>query len=341
MANEERKMTLEEYQKKYSRPRNEKAAKIFLFLFAAAIAVIIIFCLFSVVTKVYEMCEKNVVSLWISIPIAVIIFIIIYLVPLIKLKKLKPFITQGVNRDNLKEVQKYNKALRESIADKMIDLHSKTNDVDWYGDKAIGQLAIARHTRDDGALRAALLDIYKSDVKKAAHKMIRKHAVRVGITTALSQNEKVDTIFSVAFNLDLIKNLVYLYGFRPSDSQLVKIYQGVIMDALVAYGCGQITGSIGNAVAKKVGSALSNVPVLGSLVGTAVDSISQGLINATLTTTVGFQTINYLMKEYKLQDVLDDVTLSEDEADVKQLLDSLKKDISDGVKNKKAEPNAA
>lgn len=341
MAKEERKMTLEEYQKKYSRPRNEKAAKTFLFILGASTAVIIIFCLFSLVVKIYEMTEKNIIALCASIAVAVIIFFVIYVLPLIKLAKYKPFITQGVNRDNLKEVKRYNKALRESIADKIIDLHAKTKDVGWYGDELVGKLAIARHTKDDGALREALLKGFKGDVKKAANKMIRKHALHVGITTALSQNEKVDTIFSVAYNMDLIKNLVYLYGFRPSDAQMVKIYQGVIMDALVAYGCGQITSTVGNAVGKKVGNMLEKVPVIGAIAGVAVDSIMQGVINGGLTINIGFQTKKYLIKEYKLQDVLEDVTLGEDEAEMKQMLDSLKDDVIDNFKNKKTDEKPA
>ena len=44
---EEGKLTLEEYQKKYSKPVNEKLAKTFLFVFAAAIGIIIFFCLIS------------------------------------------------------------------------------------------------------------------------------------------------------------------------------------------------------------------------------------------------------------------------------------------------------
>ena len=44
----DKKITLEEYQKKHSRPVNEKAAKSFLFIFTAAIGLLVAFLLFSI-----------------------------------------------------------------------------------------------------------------------------------------------------------------------------------------------------------------------------------------------------------------------------------------------------
>ena len=338
---EEKKMTLEEYQKKYSKPVNEKLAKTFLFIFAAAIAIIIIFCLFSLVVKVYEVCNKNIIAIYISVPIALLIFIAVYVVPLVKIHQAKPFIT-NVDSRNAKEAKKYNKALRESIADKMIDLKAKTTGVIWYSEANVGKLAIARQTHDDKGLKDALTEIYETDVKTAANKMIRDHAVKVGITTALSQNEKIDTLFVITYNLNLIKDLIYLYGFRPSDTQLMKCYQAVIADALVAYGLGNATGAIATGVVKKMGSVVDKVPILGSMVSTVIDSVTQGLVNASLTVLIGFQTKKYLMKEYHLQDILDTVVLpteEEEEEEASMLMDSIKQDIT--VTAKKGKPQTA
>ena len=136
---ENEKMTLEQYQKKYSKPYNEKAAKSFLFIFAASIGVIIAFCLFSIVMKIYEISNKNNIALYISIAAAVLLFLAIYGIPLFKIKNTKSFIT-NVNSDNVKEAKKYNKKLREDIADKMIDLSEKATDVSWYSEERIGKL---------------------------------------------------------------------------------------------------------------------------------------------------------------------------------------------------------
>ena len=277
-----KKLTLEEYQKKYSKPYNEKAMKAIIFILICVIALVIIFCLFSLVVKIYELCDKNNVALYVSIPVAALIFLLVFVIPLLRLHKIKPFIVDNVSGANLKDVQKHNKKLREDIADKTIDLHAKTANLYWYNDETVGKLAVARQTKDDNALRQALSDMYKNDVKRAANKMIRQQALQVGITTALSQNEKIDTIFAVSFNISLIKNIVYLYGFRPNDKQLVKMYQSVAASALVAYGSGQLTVSLASTVVKKMGKSAESVPFFGALIHTAVDSISQGIINAAL-----------------------------------------------------------
>jgi uncharacterized membrane protein YcjF (UPF0283 family) len=324
------KLTLEEYRKKYSKPVNEKVAITFLFIFAVAIGIIIFFCLFSFVIKVYETFDKNNIAIYILIPIALLIFICVYVIPLHKIHEAKPFIT-NVDSRNAREAKKYNKALRESIADKMIDLKAKTTGVTGYSEVNVGKLAIARQTHDDEELKKVLTETYDTDVKAAANKMIRDHAFKVGVKSALSQFEKIDTLFVVTYDLNLINDLIYLYGFRPSDTQLMKCYQSFIADALIAYGLGNATSAIATGVVKKMGNVVDKVPVLGSMVSTVIDSVTQGFVNASLTVIIGLQTKKYLMKEYHLQDILDTVELPTEEEEAEEaseLMDSLKKDIT-------------
>ena len=335
MANKDsnKKITLEEYQKKHSRPVNEKAAKSFLFIFTAAIGLLVAFLLFSVVIKLYDI---NKYAGYASIPVAVLVYIFIYIAPLIKLKKTKPFITNNVNSNNVKEVKRYNKKLREDIADKMIDLSQNTNDAPWYSEEKIGKLAIARQTNNDDMLKDNLTLIYKTDVNDAANKMIRSYAFKVGRATAISQNEKLDSLFVIAYDLTLIKNLVYLYGFRPSDSQLAKIYRNVLVDTLIAYGLSNVTGNLATSGVKSLGKAVNGVPILGAAIATVADSIAQGIINSTLSVIIGFQTKKYLMKEYHLQDVLDNVIIPEEEltTEESEMTDSLKEEIKKIKKGK-------
>ena len=343
--NNQNKMTLEEYQKKYSKPYNEKAAKSFLFIFAAAIGVIIAFCLFSIVMKIYEISNKNNIALYVSIAVAVLIYIALYVIPLFKIKNTKSFMT-NVTSENASYAKKYNKKIREGIADKMIDLSEKADDVKWYSDEQIGKLAVARQTNNDQGLKDALTTTYKTDVKKAGYKMIREHALKVGVTTAISQNEKIDTMFVIIYNLGLIKDLIFLYGFRPNDRQLAKIYKTVIADAVIAYGLGNATSSMASGVVKKMGKGLDGIPILGSAISTVIDSLAQGFINSTLTVMIGFQTRKYLLKEYKLQDILDDVIITEEELENEaiEMSDNLKQDIkkqAKEAKDKKPEAQAA
>lgn len=336
---ETKKLTLEEYEKKYSRPENVKAAKTFLFLFATGIGVIIFACLFFIVMKLYEIHEY---AGYAGIAVAILVYIFIYIVPLVKITKTKAFIT-NVDSSNAKNAQKYNKELRSEIADKMIDLKANTYGVGWYSDELIGKLAIAKQTNNDKEIKHVLTEIYDKDVRRACNKMIRDHAFKVGVTTALSQSEKVDTLFVVAYNLSLIKDIIFLYGYRPSDSKLAKIYQTVITDALISYGIGNATGSMATtAVTKFGGKVVDKIPLLGSAIETIIDSAAQGVINSSLTVLIGFQTKKYLKKEYHLQDLLDEIDLS-DETEYeteKEMVDALKEDIK-RTTSKKAEANAA
>lgn len=328
---ENKKITLEEYQKKYSKPYNEKAAKSFLFIFGCAIGIIIIFCLFSICLKIYEL---NKIAGYISIGVAVLIYLVVYVIPLIKIKNTKAFIT-NVDSSNVKQAQKINKKIRESLADKMIDLSENTTDTSWYSSENIGKLAVARQTNNDNSLKEALTTTYKTDVNKACNKMIREHALKVGVTTAISQNEKIDTLFVVIYNLSLIKDIIFLYGFRPNDRQLSKIYRNVIGDAIIAYGLGNATGSMATGVVKKMGKGLNGIPILGSAIHTVIDSVAQGVINSTLTVMIGFQTRKYLMKEYNLQNILDNVIVTEEELDNEalEMSSNLKQDIKSSAKD--------
>ena len=330
---EEKKLTLEEYEKKYSKPENVKAAKTFLFIFAASIGIIIFVALFFLVMRLFEIHQ---IAGYVGIGVASIIYIVVYIIPVIKISNMKAFIT-NVDSSNASKAQKYNRELRNSIADKMIDLKANTEGIGWYSDELIGKLAIARQTKNDKEVKNVLTAIYDKDVRIASNKMIRDHAFKVGITTALSQSEKVDTLFVAAYNLSLIKDIVFLYGYRPSDAKLAKIYQSVIVDALIAYGVGNATGSMATtAVTKFGGKAVEGIPFLGTALGTIIDSAAQGIINSTLTVLIGFQTKKYLKKEYRLQDILDEIELDEEKEldSEKEMVESLREDIKNKAKKK-------
>lgn len=329
--NVEKKMTIEEYEQKYTNPENTKAAKSFLFIFAATIGLIIFTCLFFIVLKMFDIHK---IAGYVSIFIAVIVFILVYLVPVIRLKNTKAFMT-NVNSLNAKKAQKYNKALREDIADKMIDLTVKTDNVSWYSSEKVGRLAIARQTKNDEELKTVLTDIYNTDVKSAANKMIRDRAFKVGLTTALSQSEKLDTLLITVYELNLIKDIVFLYGYRPSDAKLAKIYKNVILSALTAYGVNNATSGMASGVIKKMGNVANSIPILGSAIGTVIDSSLQGVINSTLTVVIGFQTKKYLKEEYRLQDILDGIDIPDSDEEEAKMMEEVKNEFSKTQTKKK------
>lgn len=333
----EKKITLEEYQRQSANPENIKAAKSFLFIFAMAIAVVMIVSLFFVVLRLFDIHEY---AGYVGTVGAVFVFLFGYLVPVIKLKNTKSFMTD-VNVTTASKAQKYNRKLREDIADKMIDVTYKTEGISWYSEKNMGKLAVARHKKDDQELKTVLTEIYTTDIKSSAEKMIHKSALRVGLATALSQSEALDTLLVIIYELNLIKDIVFLYGYRPSDTQMAKIYKNVLRNALIAYGVSTATSGFGKTIgtgiigaidrASQSGNILTSTigSVVGGLAGTAIESGLQFAVNTTLTTIIGYQTKRYLVKEYRLQEMLDNVELLDTEEEQAKVIESIREEVKE------------
>lgn len=336
-AKVEKKLTLEQYQAQTNNDENIKAARSFLYIFTVTIAVVMIVALFFVVSRLFEIHEYAGYAGALG---AVIVFIFGYLVPVIKLRNTKSFMTK-VDLQTARKAQRYNKKLREEIADKMIDLTYKTSDAKWYTEKNIGALALARHKKDDEQVKETLKTIYATDVKKTSNKLIRQSAVRVGFATALSQSAALDTTLMIVYELNLIKDIVFLYGYRPNEAQMARIYKNVLRNSLIAYGLGGVTSKVGvglnNAVLNIIDRASQSVSpftsmigsVVGGLAGTVFESSVQFAVNATLTVIIGQQTKKYLISEYKLQELLDNVELSDTEEEQLALLEKVKDEIKE------------
>ena len=86
---EHKKMTLEEYKSKYTKPYNMKATRLFLVVFAGTIGIIIFTCLLMVVLRIYDM---NEIAGYIAIAPAVLLFVFLYIVPLVKITRLSSFV---------------------------------------------------------------------------------------------------------------------------------------------------------------------------------------------------------------------------------------------------------
>ena len=75
MGEETKKMTLEEYKAKYTKPENKKLMKAAMFIIAGSIGIIIFTCLFLICLRVYEINEY---AGYAAIGVSVLIFIILY-----------------------------------------------------------------------------------------------------------------------------------------------------------------------------------------------------------------------------------------------------------------------
>lgn len=327
------KLTIYEYEQKYSRRQNVRGAKIFLRIIAAAIGVFLFFCLFSVTMKVYEI---NAYAGYGTAGVSVILYIILFIVPLYKIMKSDYFVV-NVNAYTARSAKAHNKKVRRNIADKIIDLTGKVEGVGWYDSAVVGRLAIAVKTNDENCIKRLLTELYGGSIKKSANSLIFKSALKSGAYSAVSQSNKIDAVLVAVINFQLVKDLVFLYGFRPSDAKLARIFGRVLQNSLIAYGLGgaDIGGGIVRSI-ETVGSAVKKIPLLGTAISALVDSSVQGLTNGVLTTVIGYQTIKYLNEEYKLQDILDDVEIEETEEEFKQTCNELEQELKGNKKLQKA-----
>lgn len=142
-------------------------------------------------------------------------------------------------------------------------------------------------------LQATLNHIYNSTLKKKINKLIFNHAKTVFISTAISQNGRMDLIASFVVNLRLIKEIVKTCGFRPSFKNLSKLTINVFSTALIAEGLENIEFS--ELLPANAQSFIKNIP-FGKVV---TESLVQGTSNAILTLRVGIITRKYLFSDAK------------------------------------------
>ncbi|MBO4667171.1 MAG: DUF697 domain-containing protein [Bacilli bacterium] len=328
--NEEKgKMTIYDYEEKYVKRQNTKGIKFLLNLIIVLIGVVIFTCLFLLVIKIYEMQEYAGYGAGI---IAIILYIVFFIIPVVKVMKSDYFIT-NVNRTHAKEAKAHNKKVRLNIATKIVDFNATVSGAGWYDSAKVLELEAALYKKDDKRIKDALTDLYNGSVRKTAKEIIHQAAKKAALYSALSQSSKLDAAIVAFINLQMVKDLVFLYGFRPSDAKLIKIYANVLENTLVAYGVSSF--DIGKSAVKTMGGIVNKIPILGSVISTVIDSSIQGLTNGALTTIAGYQSIKFINQEYHLQSVLDEIEIEETENDVNESV----KELEEELKNEKKDKN--
>ena len=297
-------MSLEEYQAKFGKPQTAKAVRFGLLLAIGSIGVVLFAALFVVVKECFALHE---IAGYVSLGLSLLAFVLLYIVPLVNIAKLPAFKTE-VNSRTAKEAKAHNRKVRRQIADMMIDMVDKAPGLSFYDERRVGTLAIAKSSGDEQKLLSALKEIYELDVAPVSQKLIAKTAVKVGTYTALSQSPALDTAIVGTYCLKLVKDIVFLYGFRPSEYRLSKIYAAVVRNALIAYGAAASLGGIG----QTAGTAMSSLPLLGGVIGSVIGSVSQGIVNGAMMVVIGYETKRYLNKEYRMQEMLEHVELGDE-----------------------------
>lgn len=142
--------------------------------------------------------------------------------------------------------------------------------------------------RQDGDLHEPLRALFAQRVQDM-NTIISKNAKLVFVSTAISQNGRLDAVMVIGTNIRLVRELVESLGFRPALPQLVKMYTSIAAAALLAEGLEDL----------ELEQVFPNLGmgVLGAIPGFQLitASLLQGMANAFLTLRVGVMTKNYLI----------------------------------------------
>ncbi len=230
---------------------------------------------------------------------ALIVFFFMIL-PLLKVLKARAFITDvtAENKDLAK--RKNYEALRATAtALTAYNRDEKTTKYHYIKEERLQKIESALNKNDKAALRTAMRETYSSDVGSTANGVIFKSAGRAFLMTSVSQNDKIDAVSVLLVNLSLIKQIVAIYGYRPTHAKLLKIYASVLRNSLIAYGMQNVNWF--NVFGKFFAGVSKKIPFIDTL----VDSAVQGTVSAFLTLLVGYKTKRYLCSDYKKQEKLD------------------------------------
>jgi hypothetical protein len=145
------------------------------------------------------------------------------------------------------------------------------------------------------------LKIIDDKLKEKADKIIFDTASAVFISTAISQNGKLDAFTVLAAQIRLVWKVSHVYWQRPSIRNIQQLYTNVAINAMAASGIEQIDLSqqiqpIINAMIKSPGK---HIPVIGNAAHIITESILEGTVNAFLTLRVGVLTKNYCFPEVR------------------------------------------
>lgn len=142
-------------------------------------------------------------------------------------------------------------------------------------------------------LKQTLSQVFDKTIKKELNKVIVSHAESVFMTTAISQNGRLDSIAVLTINLRLIKELVVKCGFRPSYPALGRLSFNVLTTAIIAESLEDMKFS--ELFPQSSLNALAEIPLLKTVTG----SLAQGAGNALLSLRVGIICRNYLFMNLK------------------------------------------
>lgn len=261
--------------------KKRKFSPIFYCLGIGSIIIFILMLVSSLITVGDKLSKINKVGIYLEIGFYIVCALLVYFLFInpIRIILFSPSLNIITTLDDT-EKKKYNH-LYKKVAKNII----KNNDLDEENKK----LLTCYHNIDE--LKINLQVVFENSIKKSLNDVIIKNAKIVMISTAISQNEKVDMFTVYAVNLNLIKELVMKCGFRPTMRNISKLSVKVLSTALIAQGLESL--SLDDILPNSAISSLSEIPFIKPV----LSSVIQGATNALLTLRIGVVTRKYLFKD--------------------------------------------
>lgn len=170
-----------------------------------------------------------------------------------------------------------------------------------------------------------LIEFFDRKITPELNKEIFDTARKIFIITAVSQNSAYDMLGMASANFSLIKRIVEICGFRPSNAQVFRIYIRVLSMTLLA-------GSLEDMDIEELIPMVTE-GALGKALGIVAASAAQGTVNALTTLRMAAITKNYLLNA--------DVSMTRKELRKKSYAEAmsiLKNIIKQGMDEKVKEP---
>lgn len=170
-----------------------------------------------------------------------------------------------------------------------------------------------------------LIEFFDRKITPELNHEIYDTAKKIFFITAVSQNSVYDMLGMASANFSLIKRIVEICGFRPSNAQVFRLYVRVLSMTLLA-------GSLEDMDLEELVPMITE-GALGKAFGIVAASAAQGTVNALTTLRIAAITKNYLLNA--------DVSMTTKELRKKsyaEALSILKNIIKQGMDEKIKEP---
>lgn len=350
-ADQDEELAFINYQEEVIHSKEEKRNRAILIALSVALYLLGLGVFAIIVQTIYQINEIAGIVVAIALLIA---YTTCFIVIIVKIFSKHSFDLEFQKRKNGHYSERNNNKVRWEIAKNIVDQSVVLNYLDKMDDKKVlaskeaekiasfremqnlvnkypGNKIPSFHKKDSINLAESLAISMRKDgvIYQKAKSLILKRSLSTGCLTALSQNTMVDASVVVVKNMQLIKDLIWLYGFRPTNAEMTKILEKVVKSVCLSIGLNTMQN--GTNMAGKIFNKDSN-NFLVQVLGQALNMGAQFIGNGAMTYMVGKYTINALLRQYRVQDIyrlksLDDYEMEMNSATIKDLNDDIKEEV--------------